>query len=112
MNALAPSGEEKLLAALCHASALFFPVLLPLIILLLSRDSHFVRSHAREALVFHLFMIVVIFVCKLLFIILIGFLLIVIAFLFYAVTTVIGVIRAFSGWEYHYPITSQWAKKL
>ena len=30
MNALAPSGEEKLLAALCHASALFFPVLLPL----------------------------------------------------------------------------------
>ena len=40
--------RKSLLAALCHASALFFPVLLPLIILLLSRDSHFVRSHARK----------------------------------------------------------------
>jgi len=52
MNALAPSGEEKLLAALCHGSALFFPILLPLIILLLKRDSLFVRNHAREALFF------------------------------------------------------------
>lgn len=112
MNALAPSGEEKLLAALCHASALFFPILLPLIILLLRRDSSFVRNHAREALVFHLFMIVVMLVCKLLFIVLIGFLLLGIAILFYAVTTVIAVIRSLSGEEYHYPISSRWAKQL
>ncbi|GAA5344228.1 hypothetical protein CLV97_10182 [Planifilum fimeticola] len=112
MNALAPSGEEKLLAALCHGSALFFPILLPLIILLLKRDSLFVRNHAREALVFHLFMILVMFLCKLLFIVLIGFLLLGIAFLFYAVTTVIAVIRSLSGGEYRYPFTSQWARNL
>ena len=111
MNTYIPSSEEKLLAALCHASALFFPILLPLIILLLKRDSFFVSNHAREALVFHLFMIVVMFLCKLLFIILIGFLLIGIAFLFYFVTTVIAVIRSVSGKEYRYPVTGRWLEK-
>lgn len=84
----APTGEEKLLAALCHASAFFFPILIPLIVYLLKRDSLFVRNHAREALVFHLFMIIAIFLCKLLFIVLIGFLLIVIAAMFYFITTI------------------------
>lgn len=105
-----PSGEEKLLAALSHASALFFPILIPLIILLLKRDSFFVRDHAKEALVFHLFMIVIMFLCKLLFVVLIGFLLIGIALLFYMVTTVIAVIRSLSGKEYRYPVTGRWVK--
>ena len=44
----APTGEEKLLAALCHASAFFFPILIPLIVYLLKRDSLFVRNHAGK----------------------------------------------------------------
>ncbi|MGI6125581.1 MAG: DUF4870 domain-containing protein [Planifilum sp.] len=108
----APTGEEKLLAALCHASAFFFPILIPLIVYLLKRDSLFVRNHAREALVFHLFMIIAIFLCKLLFIVLIGFLLIVIAAMFYFITTIIAVIRSLSGEEYRYPITGRWIQSL
>jgi uncharacterized protein len=110
MNQLPPSSEEKLLAV--HASALFAPILIPLIVFLLKRDAFFVRDHAREALIFHLFMIVVMFVCQILFFVLIGFLLIGIAFLFYFVTTVIAMIRSLHGEEYRYPITGRWAEKL
>ena len=57
-------------------------------------------------------MIIAIFLCKLLFIVLIGFLLIVIAAMFYFITTIIAVIRSLSGEEYRYPITGRWIQSL
>ncbi|SEM72388.1 DUF4870 domain-containing protein [Lihuaxuella thermophila] len=104
--------EEKWLGVICHVSALFFPILGPLMILLLRRDSPFVREHAREALIFQLVMYIAIYLASWTMFILIGFLLVPVLVVFAFIVTVIAVIRAIEGKNYHYPFTSRWAQKI
>lgn len=112
MEAFSYSGEDKLLAVLCHVSALFLPILLPLVIYLLKKDSAFVRDHAKEALMFHLGMAVAEFISWILAIILIGFLLIPFFFVVYVVCTIIAVVKSLNSEPYHYPITTHLAQKI
>lgn len=106
------SGEDKLLAVLCHVSALFLPILLPLIVYLLKKDSSFVREHAKEALMFHLGMAVAEFISAMLTIILIGFLLIPFFFIVYAVCTIIAIVKSLNSEPYRYPVTTHLAQKI
>mgnify|MGYP001172531762 CR=1 FL=1 len=112
MDSYSYSNEDKLLAMLCHASAICLPVILPLILLLLKNDSAFVHDHAREALIFHIGMVVAEFISALLLIVLVGFLLIPFFFILYVVCTIIAVIRAYHGQPYHYPVTTHIAQKI
>lgn len=112
MPSHAHSSDEKLLATFCHVSALFAPILLPLIVYLLKSDSSFVRNHAKEALMFHIGMAVAETISALLTVILIGLLLIPIFFIIYVVCTVIAVKRAWNGKPYQYPVTTHFAKML
>lgn len=106
------SGEEKFLAVLCHVSAVFLPILLPLIIYIVKKDSAFVQDHAKEALMFHLGMAAAEFISGLLTIILVGFLLIPFFFIVYVVCTIIAVINSLNGEPYRYPVTTHLAKKV
>lgn len=112
MEAHSYSGEEKFLAVLCHVSALFLPILLPLVVFLLKKDSTFVREHAKEALMFHLGMAVAEFISAMLTIILIGFLLIPFFFVVYAVCTIIAIVKSLNGQPYYYPVTTHLAQKI
>lgn len=112
MTSYSYSGEEKLLAVISHASALCMPIVLPLIIYLLKKDSTFVRNHTKEALVFHLSMMIALFISGMLTIILVGFLLIAFFFTLYTVCTIIAIIRSINGEPYQYPVTKNWAEKL
>jgi uncharacterized Tic20 family protein len=58
-----PSGEDRMLAALAHASGYFTSFLGPLLFLILSgRRSEYVRRHAAEALNFQLTVLLVVVV--------------------------------------------------
>jgi uncharacterized Tic20 family protein len=106
------SSEEKLLAVLSHASFFLFPILIPLVIFLLKKDSPFVRDHAKEALIFHLATTIAVFISSILAFILIGFILTPLIVIFSIVVTIIAIIKAINGELYRYPITSVWAQKL
>lgn len=106
------TGEDKFLAVLCHASAPFLPILVPLVVYLLKKDSGFVRDHAKEALMFHLGMIVAEFISGLLTIILIGFLLIPFFFIVYIIFSIIAVVKSLDGQPYNYPVTTHLAQKI
>ena len=101
-----------MLAVLCHISAIFLPILLPLVIYLLKTDSAFVRNHAKEALMFHLGMAAAEVISWVLAIILIGFLLIPFFFIVYVVCTIIAVVKSLNGEPYHYPVTTHLAQKI
>lgn len=106
------STEDKVLAVLSHASFFLFPILVPLIIFLVKKDSSFVRDHAREAMIFHIVVTIASLISSFLMIILIGFLLLPVIVVFSFVVTIIAIVKAIEGTHYHYPLTSQWAQKL
>lgn len=106
------SSEDKFLAVLCHGSALFMPIFMPLIIYILKKDSEFVRHHAKEALMFHLGMIVALFISALLTIVLIGILLIPFFIIVYVVCTIIAIVKSVNSEPYCYPVTTHLAQKV
>lgn len=112
MDSYSYTGEDKFFAVLCHSSAVFMPILLPLLIYFLKKDSSFVRHHAKEALLFHLGMIVAEFISVLLTIILIGFLLIPFFFILYVIFTIVAIVKSLDGQPYHYPVTTHLAQKI
>jgi len=54
-----PTSDEKTLAVLAHVLQLFSGFIAPLIILLIKRESKFVRLHALQVLFFHIAYLVV-----------------------------------------------------
>ena len=62
MRLAGPTESDKTLAGLCHLSVFFAPVILPLIIWLVTRRSQlYAAQQAMQALVFHLFFVVLAF---------------------------------------------------
>jgi uncharacterized protein len=106
-----PTKEEKILAVLCHLSILCLPVLGPLVLVLVS-GSPFVRDHAKEALVFQLFLTIALAVSSLLLVVLIGIVMGPILILIAVVTTIVAIISAWKGKLYRYPVTSVFAQKI
>jgi uncharacterized Tic20 family protein len=74
--------------------------------ILVKKDSSFVRHHAKEALVFHLFTLIAAAVSAVLTLVLIGFLLIPLISIFSICVTIIAIIRSIEGELYRYPVTS------
>jgi uncharacterized protein len=101
------SSGDKLLGVLAHVSFFFLPIILPLILLLVSQD-RFVKHHARQALMSHLFLWLAGGIAGLLCIILIGFILLPIVGIFGLVVTIIAITHTLNGEYYRYPITGYW----
>jgi hypothetical protein len=105
--AAAPSGGDKIWAVLSHLS--FFlgvPFLLPLVVyLVMKNDSEYVAANAREALNFHITVLIYGICCVLLTFVVIGIPLAVILGICSLVLAVIGAVKASDGLCYHYPMT-------
>lgn len=104
--------EEKLWSIFCHVSGLILPILVPLLVLLLKKESPFIRNHAREALVFQLVIHMAIYFSMLALYILIGFITLPILIIYGFIVIFLALLRTIDGKEFHYPITSRWAQKL
>lgn len=100
-------GSQKLLIILSHASILLgFPIVVPLIIYLVTRDDRgIVAAHAAEALNFHLSYCLWGIVCAVLTIIVIGVPLAIALGIASFVLALIGIIKAAQDEFYRYPLT-------
>ena len=100
-------GTDKIWAILCHLSWFVgVPFLLPLVVYLAMRgESEYVAGNAREALTFHLSLIIYGLCCLPLVFILVGIPLLVLLGLASLVLAIVAAIKASEGGCYHYPLT-------
>ena len=102
-----PAGNDKILGILSHLSALLgVGILLPLVVYLAMRQqSEFVAENAREALNFHLSVLIYCLCCVPLIFVVIGFPLLIALGIGSLVLAIIGAIKAANGECYRYPLT-------
>lgn len=102
-----PKGSDKLWAVLCHLS--FFlgvPFLLPLVVyLVMKNDSEYIAENAREALNFHISILIYLLCCIPLTLIVIGVPLAIVIGLCSLIFAVVGAVKASDGECYRYPMT-------
>ena len=104
---LAPKGSDKIWSMLSHLSALLgVGFLLPLVVYLAMRkESEYVATNAREALNFHITVLIYGLCCIPLVFILIGIPLLIVLGLGSLVLAIIATIKASDGRCYRYPLT-------
>ncbi len=98
--------EDAVLGVVSHLSwVVGLPVLVPLVIYLVKQGDPSVRSHAAEALNFHLTCTVYFAVSAVLLLVLVGFVLLPLVGVFFLVCTVLAAVAAGQGRTYRYPLT-------
>jgi uncharacterized protein len=107
-----PRGSDKIWALFSHLAAFIgAPILVPLIIYLAMRgESEYVTSNAREALNFHLSLLIYSLCCIPLMMVFIGVPLLVLLGLASLILSVIAAIKASEGGCYRYPLTIRMVK--
>lgn len=107
-----PTSSDRLWSVLSHLSwFLGVPFLLPLVVyLVMKRDSEYVAANAREALNFHISVIIYFICCILLYFILIGIPLVVALGICFLVCSIKAALTASDGGCYHYPLTLRLVK--
>jgi uncharacterized Tic20 family protein len=107
-----PTSNDRLWSVLSHLSwFLGVPFLLPLVVYLVMRkDSEYVAENAREALNFHISVVIYFFCCVPLMWILIGIPLAVALGICFLVCSIKAAIKASDGVCYHYPLTLRLVK--
>jgi uncharacterized Tic20 family protein len=107
-----PSGNHKIWSMLCHVSTfLGVGFILPLIVYLaMKEESQYVRSNAREALNFHLSLLIYAICCIPLVFVLIGIPILILLGICSLILSIIAAIRASDGETYHYPLTLRLVK--
>ncbi len=100
-------GNDKLWSILCHLSAIVgVGLILPLIVYLAMKgESEFVAANAKEALNFHLSVLIYCLCCIPLMVVLIGIPLLILIGLGSLVLAIIAAIKASDGGCYRYPLT-------
>jgi uncharacterized Tic20 family protein len=112
------TGEQKLLAIAAHITyflgGLGF-IIAPLVIYLFKKDDFFVREHAKQALVAHLFLLILSTMVSVLCVLLIGILLLpilaIIGAIFF-ITSIIAAIKAADGQLYRYPFIQSFVDRF
>jgi len=104
---LTPKGNDKIWSMLCHLSALLgVGFVLPLVVYLAMRhESEYVAANAREALNFHISVLIYCLCCIPLAFILIGIPLLFVIAVGALVLAIIATIKASDGQCYRYPLT-------
>lgn len=109
MNAvsLPPKGSDKIWSMLSHLSAwLGVGILLPLVVYLAMRsESQYVAANAREALNFHLSLLIYALCCIPLIFIVVGIPLLILMGLGSLILAIIAAVKAADGGCYRYPLT-------
>ena len=104
---LAPKGGDKIWSMLSHLSALLgVGFVLPLVVYLAMRcESEYVAANAREALNFHISVLIYGLCCIPLVFLLIGIPLLIVLGLGSLVLAIIATVKASNGLCYRYPLT-------
>ena len=104
---LAHKGSDKIWSMLSHLSALLgVGFVLPLVVYLAMRkESEYVASNAREALNFHISVLIYALCCIPLVFVLVGIPLLIVLALGSLVLAIIATIKASDGHCYRYPLT-------
>ena len=105
--AAAANGNDKIWSVLSHLSSLMgVGFILPLAVYLIMRkESEYVASNAREALNFHISMLIYSLCCIPLIFILIGIPLLIGLGIFSLVMGIVAAVKASDGFCYRYPLT-------
>jgi uncharacterized Tic20 family protein len=108
-------SSDRLWAVLCHLSYFFgfalISFLFPMTVYLVMRtDSPYVTHHAREALNFHLSLLLYILICVPLCFIVVGIPLLVAIALTGLVCSIVAAVKASKGTYYQYPITIRFVR--
>src|SRR5437762_10943306 len=102
-----PGGNDKIWSILCHLST-FIGVgfILPLVVYLAMKgESEYVRANAREALNFHLSLLIYCICCIPLVFVLIGIPLLLLIALASFILAIVAAVKASDGGIYRYPLT-------
>ncbi len=110
--ALAPTGNQKIWSMLSHLSPYFgVGILLPLVVYLAMRsESEYVACNAKEALNFHISVLIYVICSVPLTFILIGVPLLIIVGIGSLVLAIVAAVKASEGSCYRYPLTLQLVK--
>ncbi len=105
--AIRPCGNDKIWSMLSHLSALFgVGIILPLVVYLaMRRESDYVAANAREALNFHISILLYVLLCIPLAVVLVGIPLLIVIGLGSLVLAIIAAVKASDGLCYRYPLT-------
>jgi hypothetical protein len=109
------TSQERLWSVFCHLSYFFGLALIsfifPLTVYLVTRgDSPFITHHAREALNFHLSLLVYGLVCVPLCFIFIGIPLLIALAIVGVVCSIVATVKASKGVYYQYPVTIRFVR--
>ncbi len=107
MSAGLASQEDRTLAMLTHLSGIILCFIIPLVVWLTQKDKPdraWLNEQAKEALNFQITMFIVYLVCKVLMLLLIGFILLPIAWIFNLVFCIIAGLKVFEGVSYRFPV--------
>lgn len=100
-----PNSDEKNIATVTHLGGTVFSFIPALIVWVLKKDdSAYISDQAKEALNFQITMLIAQFIAGVLTIILIGFLLMSIIWIFNIVFCIIAAISTSKGETYRYPV--------
>jgi uncharacterized Tic20 family protein len=101
-------ADERLWATLSHVGALLVGFLAPLVIYLVYKDrSPFIRSHAAQALNFHIMLFLGFVVTWMLTLVLVGMLLLPLLVVLAITMPIVAAVAANHGETYSYPLTPQ-----
>lgn len=98
-----PTNEEKLFAVLIYVLSFPTPLLGPLVIWLLKKDSPFIDYHGREYLNFLISYTIYGIIAGLLVVVVIGWIILPILWVSAVIFTIIAAVRAYEGIEYRIP---------
>lgn len=106
------STEQKLLAALSHGGVfLAAPILIPLVVMLISSDDY-VKTQAKEALIFQIGLIVAAAISGILVILLVGIIGLIFVGIAAVIMPIVAIISVVDGKDYSYPITGKFARSM
>ena len=107
-----PRGSDKIWSMLCHLSSFIgVPFLLPLVVYLAMRnESDYVACNAKEALNFHISLVIYALCCIPLVFILIGIPILILMAFAGLLFAIIAAVKASDGACYHYPLTLRLVK--
>jgi uncharacterized Tic20 family protein len=106
------STEQKLLAALSHGGVfLAAPILIPLVVMLISSNDY-VKTQAKEALIFQLGLIAAAVISGVLVILLVGIFGLIFVGIVTVIMPIVAIINVLEGKDYSYPITGKFARGI
>ena len=104
-------SDERLWAMLAHLSEIVLALIAPLLIMvLLGKRSAFVEDQAKEALNFHITLLIASVVSWILVFVVIGIFLVIAVIIYGLVFAIIAAIKSYNGELYRYPITLRLVK--